>query len=293
GWTIQSSLTGEDFINFFNFDSGQSDNDGVANYVDGVTEGLVYTNSDGQVVIAVDTTEYVSLRNSVRMVSATTFNPSTSSLFIFDVEQIPAVCGVWPAIWFTGTDWPADGEIDVVEGVNEYTQNIFSIHTGDDCTMDTSLLTDAALVDAGETDCNAYVSDTACGAMSNSTASYGVGSNSAGGSVYALQLTSAGLEMYWWTKDSVPADITSGLPTPSTWGSPAVEVLSDTCDTDSHFIDLMMIVNTNLGGTFPEGVWSTDDAGGQDTSCATLTSYSDAASYIQNVGSAFSTAQWV
>ena len=96
---MYQSLTGDTLINYFGFDEGQSDNSGVANYVNGKNTGLVYTGSDGKVYINVDTTQNVGLRNSVRMTSAEKFNPSTASLFIFDVEKVPAVCGVWPAIW--------------------------------------------------------------------------------------------------------------------------------------------------------------------------------------------------
>ncbi len=49
-------------------DTGAADNSGAANYV-GRDSGLVYTDGEGNAVIAVDTTESVGLRNSIRMVS--------------------------------------------------------------------------------------------------------------------------------------------------------------------------------------------------------------------------------
>jgi hypothetical protein len=48
---------------------------------------------------SVETTEWVDMRKAVRMVSKQTFNPSDNLLFIFDVQQMPGVCGAWPAIW--------------------------------------------------------------------------------------------------------------------------------------------------------------------------------------------------
>lgn len=80
-------------------DEKASDNQGVANYVDGKSSGLVYTQSNGKVRIGVDQAEDVALRNAVRMSSKETFNPSQNLLFIIDVHQMPSMCGVWPAIW--------------------------------------------------------------------------------------------------------------------------------------------------------------------------------------------------
>lgn len=68
GWSIHKTLTGQDFIDFFNLyvaltilyilpltrrrsDEKPSDNEGLAQYVDGVKEGLVYTDGDGKVRI--------------------------------------------------------------------------------------------------------------------------------------------------------------------------------------------------------------------------------------------------
>ncbi|KAE9391295.1 hypothetical protein BT96DRAFT_1001468 [Gymnopus androsaceus JB14] len=59
-----------------------------------------------------------------------------------------------------------------------------------------------------------------------------------------------------------------------------------------YFTNLALIIDTNLGGMFTEGVWSMSGAGGQQISCASSTGYLTAASYVQNMGSAFSDAYW-
>lgn len=35
---------------------------------------------------------------------------------MFDVNNIPSAQGAWPALWMTGSNWPEQGEIDVIEG---------------------------------------------------------------------------------------------------------------------------------------------------------------------------------
>jgi hypothetical protein len=288
GWTLKTPLKGQDLIDYFHYDVAAADNDGVANYVDGTSSGLVYLDGDENVIIAIDTAETVALRNSVRMVSNTTFNPGY--LFLFDIKEIPAACGTWPAVWFTGSNWPEDGEIDVVEGVNYYTKNIVSIHSGDGCTMSASTLSSlvqASLIIQGDSNCNAHVSTTGCGLSLDSTSSFGLPFNQADGGVYALQFTESGISMYFWNTGSVPDDIVSGSPNPSTWDA-VVQYSADSCDPNSHFKDLMMIINTNLGGTFAGAdIWSTENAGGQGSSCAEITGNSNAANYILNTGSAY------
>ncbi|KAJ7636967.1 glycoside hydrolase family 16 protein [Roridomyces roridus] len=295
GWKLSSKLEGQDFLNFFNYDSGTGDNGGSANYVNGVKEGLAYV-SNGQVILAVDDAESVSARNSLRMVSKTTFNAGDQNLFVFDIAHMPAVCGTWPAVWLTGANWPYQGEIDVVEGVSLYNKNIYSVHTGSGCSFqqsDISALTKVQLLEATGLSCDANSDPGACGFSDTSSTTFGPGFNKAGGGVFALQYDTSGIQMWFFAPDSVPSDITSLAPNPSTWGSPRMAVPKSTCNPSTFFKDLMLIVDTNLAGSFTEGVWAVDGAGGQATSCKTQTGVDSAAAYVTGHGSAFGEdAQW-
>lgn len=77
-----------------------------------------------------------------------------------------------------------------MEGVNNYTDNQATIHTGVGCSIATS---NATLLDitgtvVGGTDCSAEQSDNAgCGMRSPSNTSFGSGFNSVGGGVYASE----------------------------------------------------------------------------------------------------------
>lgn len=40
-------------------------------------------------------------------------------LIIGDFAHMPGSdCGIWPAFWLVGPNWPSGGEIDIIEGVN-------------------------------------------------------------------------------------------------------------------------------------------------------------------------------
>ena len=49
---------------------------------------------------------------------------------------MPAGCGVWPAFWLTDeANWPVNGEIDIVEGVNYQTKAKTAMHSTKGCDM--------------------------------------------------------------------------------------------------------------------------------------------------------------
>lgn len=46
-------------------------------------------------------------------------------------------CGTWPAFWLTDeANWPVNGEIDIVEGVNYQDTAKTALHTTKECRMD-------------------------------------------------------------------------------------------------------------------------------------------------------------
>jgi hypothetical protein len=88
----------------------------------------------------------------------------------------------------TGPNWPAGGEIDIVEGVNDYTNNQATLHTTAGCGLASSdskaLSISGTLV--GGTDCSvSSTSNQGCGIQATSNVTYGAGFNSNGGGVYA------------------------------------------------------------------------------------------------------------
>jgi beta-glucanase (GH16 family) len=48
---------------------------------------------------------------------------------------MPTGNGTWPAYWTYGTNWPDDGEIDILEGIYTFDHNQITLHTRNHCEM--------------------------------------------------------------------------------------------------------------------------------------------------------------
>lgn len=87
-----------------------------------------------------------------------------------------------------GPNWPHGGEIDIVEGVHDYTNNQATIHTDADCTLgvtDSSSLKISGTV-IGGTNCAALTTgNQGCGIRADASNSFGAGFNAIEGGVYA------------------------------------------------------------------------------------------------------------
>lgn len=59
----------------------------------------------------------------------TTTQKFNGGLFIADFAHMPFGCSLWPAYWSYGTDdWPTNGEIDILEGVNNQAALVIPPH---------------------------------------------------------------------------------------------------------------------------------------------------------------------
>jgi len=72
-------------------------------------------------------------RESIRLEGKKRFN---RGLFVIDIRHMPVGCGAWPAFWLTDeANWPVNGEIDMVEGVNFQNEAKTALHTTKGCDM--------------------------------------------------------------------------------------------------------------------------------------------------------------
>ncbi|KAF9072717.1 glycoside hydrolase family 16 protein [Rhodocollybia butyracea] len=293
-WKLAEAHNGSEFFQGWSFDVGADPTHGVVDYLDqsqATSAGLAYVNSAGNAIMAVDTTNNLSgNRESVRITTNSQYN---QALWILNAIHMPTGCGVWPAFWTNGPNWPAGGEIDIVEGVNDYTNNQATIHTNPGCSMPTSNTT--ALGVTGElvaqTNCAAAeTGNQGCGMRSNSNVSFGAAFNNNGGGVYASKLDDTGVSIHFWPSAQVPSDILAGTPQPSSWGAPFAAWPASTCDPSTFFYNQSAIFDTTLCGDWAGSAWNSTGVPGQEQSCAQRTGYSTCESFVMAEGSAFSQA---
>ncbi|KAG9123007.1 hypothetical protein FRC07_000359 [Ceratobasidium sp. 392] len=121
-YKIVDQYAGSKFFDGWDFFNEHDPTNGNVNYLakaDAIAKNLAFVEPDGTVVMKVDDTNVVSAganRDSVRIASTKSY---TGGLFVLDVQTMPHGCGVWPAFWSVGPQWPNGGEIDILEGVHD------------------------------------------------------------------------------------------------------------------------------------------------------------------------------
>jgi len=149
-------------------------------------------------------------RDAVRMEGKKRYD---RGLFIIDLRHMPAGCASWPAFWLVDEeDWPVNGEIDIVEGVNKQSVAKTALHSSDNCTMAPSSSSTPSFPSTGKWDSatgvpwkngtvdnttreasNCFVYDPrqwinqGCVAVSNQEGTLGTPLNARGGGVFVLE----------------------------------------------------------------------------------------------------------
>jgi len=130
--------------------------------------------------------------------------------YSFDVRHMPQGCGTWPAIWEAGlNNWPAEGEVDILEGVNDISPNRMTLHTSPGCTMPASSPQTGTIL---QTDCNALANgNVGCGVADTHVNSFGPSFNANGGGFFAMERTETFLKVWFWPRNgSPPAEVRDG-----------------------------------------------------------------------------------
>ena len=132
-------------------------------------------------------------------------------------------------------------------------------------------------------DCfNGTDNNAGCG-VEGPPATIGLEFNQNGGGVYATELRSDGIRMWFFARNAIPADITAGVsPDPSTWGEALADFPKTDCDISQHFTNQSIIANIDLCGDFA-GATGVYDQGGCPGTCT---------DYVAFQAVSFQTAFW-
>ncbi|KZW03327.1 glycoside hydrolase family 16 protein [Exidia glandulosa HHB12029] len=286
-YSVSDTFIGSSFLSGFDFEAISDPTHGRVQYVSqsaAQSANLTSTTSTS-FVMRVESKTVLSAsgagRKSVRIQSKKQW---TTHVAIIDVRHMPQGCGTWPAFWEVGANWPFGGELDIIEGVNDLTPNLSSLHTSSGCTMPASRSMKGTAV---FNDCNVENganSNQGCGVHGVSSRDFGPPFNSAGGGWFAAERTNSAIRVFFWSRQdtTVPAEVKNGSSTINTsnWGSPTALFPSTSCDIASHFGPHNIVINTSLCG---------DWAGNQYASSGCPSTCVD---YVNNNPAAFANAYW-
>ncbi|KAG6006169.1 hypothetical protein E4U21_007279 [Claviceps maximensis] len=268
-YALATSYAGEALLSGFNWFDGVDPNHGFVSYQNrsnAEAKGLYSVNeTTGVVRLGVDNTNVYSLesgRPSIRLESKESF---TQGLFIADfLHMPPSQCGLWPAFWAYGNNWPMDGEIDIIEGANDEYRNLMSAHTTAGCTISKTLASKASGTPRSTT-CAVDKKNEGCGydVPVNDTTSYGDAFNAEGGGVYAMEWASEYIKIWHFARGQIPGDIKDRKPTPDEWGMPHAIFGGESCDVGKHFKQMNLVININFCGDWPENIWGKSDGCGK------------------------------
>lgn len=243
------------FFDGFSFEDVPDPSGGFVDYVNSTyaTDNGLVKISNGAVYLGTDFKTMSSVgRPSVRVRSKDTF---TTGLFIGDFAHMPAgtgegkSCGIWPAFWTTGPDWPNSGEIDIIEGVNNQAANGITLHAAKGCNMDVS--GSESTQNQTAADCE---DDTAgCGQATTSANNYGNEFNANGGGVYVVEWTTQSISAWFFPRGSDLATTLSKSTTADvdvgTFGAPLAHFEGNSCNIAERFKSNNIVLNINYCGS--------------------------------------------
>jgi len=284
-YRLVSNYSGNNFFSGFQYFTGPDPTHGYVYYASQaesnawgytyVSNGVVYIRSDSSSVSS------GSGRGSVRLTSSRIYN---HALFIIDVAHMPTGCGNWPAIWTVGPNWPYNGEIDIIEGVNLNNRNQMTLHSGPGCNMPSNWNQAGKTLTTDCNSANGANGNQGCGVQSSSDRSFGGGFNNNGGGVFAMQWENSGVFIWFFERGQIPGDIQANNPDTTRWGTPAASFPfagtgPGSCPT-GLFKDQQIVIDNTFCGDWAGNTFNSDGCSG------------NCHDFVQNNPRAFSEAYW-
>ena len=158
-----------------------------------------------------------------------------------------------------------------------------TLHTGPGCTIsrDSEML---GSVSTDNCDVNAFGQgqNEGCQIKTDDPRTYGTGFNNNGGGVYATEITADFINIFFFPRGSIPSDVSSASPDPSSWGTP-MAVFKGDCDIASTFRKMRLVFTNTFCGDWAGNVWSSGSCASKADTCV---------DYVQYHPEAFEDAYW-
>ncbi|KAJ7233290.1 glycoside hydrolase family 16 protein [Mycena haematopus] len=248
-------IVGKGFYDAFHFQDIPDPTHGRVNYVSEDTardKNLTFA-SDDTFILRADSTSVIrhssnTGRDSFRIRSNKAYRTHVA---VFDIEHMPQGCGTWPAVWETNEwTWPDGGEVDIVEGANDYGTAQAALHTSPGCRMP------ASRTQTGHSlrlNCDATQNgNLGCGVRIRQATSFGPRFNAAGGGWYAIERTRSFIAVWFWPRNAknMPDAVKDGSKSvdTETWGIPAAYFTNNHCNLPEIFDAHNIIINLAFCG---------------------------------------------
>jgi hypothetical protein len=106
----------------------------------------------------------------------------------------------------------------------------------------------------------------------------------------AVLWDNSGISVWFFSRQSIPSDITASAPVPNGWGTPSAFWPAGTCNPFQFFQNHGVIFDTTLCGDWAGSIWTATGVPGQDQSCAQRTGVATCQQFVQQNGAALSEA---
>lgn len=159
-----------------------------------------------------------------------------------------------------------------------------TLHTGAGCRIgqDTAQFSGEVTTSNCDIAADDQAKNVGCSIKHPSKQSYGAGLNDIKGGVYATQWTADAISVYFFPRDSIPADVLGDNPDPSGWGLPAAK-FTGACDIEETFKEQKIVFDTTFCGQWAGKIW-------EDGSCATKAATCE--DFVRDNPEAFAEAYW-
>ncbi|KAJ5155646.1 concanavalin A-like lectin/glucanase domain-containing protein [Penicillium capsulatum] len=262
-YTIHEEFEPSTFFESFDFFTAEDPTHGFVDYVDKeeARSGGLIAQGNSSVYIGVDHVNRAlgRGRKSVRIATKKEYN---QMLVVLDLLHMPGeACGSWPAFWMVGSDWPENGEVDIIEGVNRQAENRMALHSNWQCMIDIrgysgTAVTQNCFISAPDQPANA-----GCG-ISGPEGSFGAQFNRQNGGVYAMEWDDEDVLIWFFPRDGIPSDIVSRKKLdPREWGVPTARFHGGDCHVSSLLGPQRLVFDTTFCGDWADSDWGSSSCG--------------------------------